>query len=61
MNTTEPTWDTQDIANFLGVGRRYVTDELTKEPWWPKPIINMSQRIRRWRVADVKAAKRPKQ
>lgn len=52
MNTD--TWDTQQIAAHLGVGRRYVTEELTKKPDFPKPVINRSQRIRRWAIAAVK-------
>jgi predicted DNA-binding transcriptional regulator AlpA len=33
---------------MLGVQRRYVTDVMTKEPGFPAPVIDLSQRLRRW-------------
>ena len=50
-----PRLDTQGIANYLGLSREHVTARLTKRPDFPKPFINVSRRIRYWRMADVKA------
>ena len=49
------TWDTQQIAEFLQLSRRYVTEEVTKEAKFPKPTINRSRRNRRWDAAAVRA------
>jgi predicted DNA-binding transcriptional regulator AlpA len=43
---------TKDIAETLGLTREYVTDKLTKRPDFPKPAVNISQRLRRWKKAD---------
>ena len=45
--------DTGDIANMLGVTRAHVTNRLSKRPDWPKPVMNLSQRLRRWKREDV--------
>lgn len=45
--------DTGQIAKLLGLKRPYVTDKLTKRPDFPKPVVNASSRLRRWREADV--------
>ncbi len=47
--------DTGTIAEMLGVSRPYVTNRLTKLPDFPKPRIDLSQRLRRWAEADVRA------
>lgn len=47
------TIDTREIADMLGLSREYVTDRLTKRPDFPKPVMNRSQRMRRWVRADV--------
>ncbi len=47
--------DTGDIARLLNLSREYVTGKLTKKPGFPKPAINASQKLRRWREADVMA------
>lgn len=47
--------DTADIAAMLGVTRQHVTDKLTKQPTFPPPVIDLSQRIRRWDRATVLA------
>lgn len=52
-NNAQETWDTGDIARFLGLQRRYVTDEVTKQPDFPEPVINRTQRMRRWAAAKV--------
>lgn len=46
---------TKDIADTLGVTREYVTDKLTKRPDFPKPFVNKSQRLRRWKESDFRA------
>jgi predicted DNA-binding transcriptional regulator AlpA len=47
------TIDTADIAAMLGCGRRHATNVITKRPDFPKPVVNLSQRIRRWPQVDV--------
>ena len=50
---TQPLIDTAGIAQVLGLSRAYVTDELTKRPDFPAPIVNRSRRLRRWDSAEV--------
>jgi predicted DNA-binding transcriptional regulator AlpA len=45
--------DTKEIARMLGMTRGYITGHVTKRPDFPKPLINMSQKTRRWSRADV--------
>jgi predicted DNA-binding transcriptional regulator AlpA len=45
--------DTAGIAQILGVSRAHVTDRLTKQHDFPKPFINRSQKLRRWKQDDV--------
>jgi hypothetical protein len=47
--------DTADIAVMLGCTRAHVTDRLTKRPDFPRPFINVSQKMRYWRLADVQS------
>lgn len=47
--------DTDGIARLLGVTRRHATDRITKRADFPKPVINVSRKIRRWRLSDVQA------
>jgi predicted DNA-binding transcriptional regulator AlpA len=49
------TVDTGQIAELLQVSRRHVTDKLSKSPDFPPPVINLSERIRRWDLAAVLA------
>ena len=42
-----------DTAAMLGVSRQHVTDRLTKQPTFPQPVIDLSQRIRRWDRAEA--------
>jgi hypothetical protein len=44
---------TGDIAKELGVCRRHVTERLTKRPDFPKPAMNATQKLRKWRAKDV--------
>lgn len=45
--------DTAGIAQLLGYSRAYVTDRITKQPGFPKPIISLSRRHRFWSEVDV--------
>ena len=42
------TINTAEIAELLHVTREYVTDKLSKRPDFPRPVVNFSQRSRRW-------------
>ena len=44
---------TAEIATMLGLSREHVTDYLIKQPGFPKPAVNMSQKLRRWDRDDV--------
>jgi predicted DNA-binding transcriptional regulator AlpA len=54
MNDTDNTIDTARIAEILGVSREYVTDRITKRPGFPRPVINVSRKVRRWSEAEVR-------
>ena len=45
--------DTAEIARMLGVSRGHATGRLTKRPDFPKPRVNISQKLRRWSREDV--------
>lgn len=45
--------DTQAIAELLGVSRQHVTGRITKRPDFPRPVMDLSRRLRRWRLDDV--------
>jgi predicted DNA-binding transcriptional regulator AlpA len=47
--------DTAQIAELVGCSRAYVTDNLTKQPRFPAPTVNLSQKLRRWDADEVKA------
>jgi predicted DNA-binding transcriptional regulator AlpA len=49
------TLDTQEIALILGVKRKTVTDKIVKQPGFPAPAVNLSQKLRRWAQDDVLA------
>ena len=44
---------TGDIAKLIGLSRAHVTDVITKRPDFPKPVVNLSERLRRWDRDDV--------
>ena len=48
---TSRTIDTEGIAALLGLTRQHVTDRLTKRRDFPRPVIDLSRRTRRWREA----------
>jgi predicted DNA-binding transcriptional regulator AlpA len=47
--------DTGQIAEMLGVTRQHVTNRLTKRPDFPRPELNQSRRLRKWKEADVRS------
>lgn len=47
MSTTELI-DTAEIARILGVSRAHCVGRLIKRPDFPRPAVNISQRLRRW-------------
>jgi hypothetical protein len=47
------TIDTAGIAERLGYSRKYVTDNLTKRPDFPAPVIAPSAKKRRWSLPAV--------
>lgn len=55
IQSTSARVDTAGIAALLGCTRAHVTDRLTKRPDFPKPFINVSQKMRYWRLAEVQA------
>lgn len=52
--------NTKGIADLLGLARTYVTDNIVKRPDFPAPVLEISQKTRRWRKADVERYARPK-
>lgn len=47
--------DLTDIAERLQLRRDYVRDKLVKLGDFPRPAINISQRIRRWEEQAIQA------
>lgn len=47
--------DSQKAAELLGVTREHFTDKLSKRADFPAPVINFSQRSRKWMLSDVLA------
>lgn len=47
--------DTEGIATMLSLDRRYVTNTMTKHPNFPRPTVNLSQKLRRWDDEAVRA------
>jgi predicted DNA-binding transcriptional regulator AlpA len=45
--------DTKTIAQMLGVSRAHCVGRIVKKPGFPKPAVNLSQRLKRWRKEDV--------
>lgn len=44
---------TAEIAEELEMPRRYVTNRLVKRPDFPKPVISLTQKTRRWSRQEV--------
>ncbi len=55
----DETVNTAGIAKMLGLARTYVTDNLVKRPGFPEPVMELSQKTRRWRVKDIETYARP--
>jgi predicted DNA-binding transcriptional regulator AlpA len=45
--------DSKDIAQMLGVTRAHCVGRIVKRPDFPKPAVAVSQRLKRWRKAEV--------
>lgn len=45
--------DTRDIASLLGVTREHCVGRIIKRPDFPRPAVNLSQRLRRWDKREV--------
>lgn len=52
MNTNN-LMTTDDIAKLVGVTRATATNRIVKRPGFPAPVINLSQRTKRWSTDDV--------
>jgi predicted DNA-binding transcriptional regulator AlpA len=46
---------TKDIARMLGVTQAHTTNRIVTRPDFPRPAVNLSQRLRKWKRADVEA------
>jgi len=47
------TLNRSEIAALLGYSAKYVRDNLTKRPDFPKPVIRLSTQNVRWLESDV--------
>lgn len=45
--------DTKAIAEMIGCCRRHTTARVVTRHDFPKPVVNLSQKTRRWRRSDV--------
>jgi hypothetical protein len=55
INQTEDAlWDPQDCANYLGVARWTFVNRISKMPGFPRPQVELSRRMRRWRPDVIK-------
>lgn len=51
-----PDWiSTGDIAAMVGLTLHHVTNHITKLPAFPKPVVNLNGKMRRWDRAAVLA------
>jgi predicted DNA-binding transcriptional regulator AlpA len=46
---------TGEIAEIFGLSRSHIVGRITKRPDFPRPVINISQRVRKWLRSDVEA------
>lgn len=55
MNPTSTTdlLGTKDIARMLGISQAHCVGRIIKRPDFPRPVVNLSQRLRKWRREDV--------
>lgn len=47
-------WTSDDCANYFKISRWTFVNRLSKRPDFPKPFIETSRRMRRWRPEDIK-------
>lgn len=53
--------DTSHIAVLLGITRAWTTSHIITKPSFPKPVIYINRRVRKWSKQDVlNWAKTPK-
>lgn len=52
--------DTKGIADRYAFSQRYVTDRLTKRAGFPEPVVDVSQKARRWDLQEVDAFVNPR-
>lgn len=45
--------DSREVADMLGLSRRYTVNQIIKRPDFPAPFINVSQRVRYWDRGQV--------
>ncbi len=51
--TTIQLIDSAELAAMLGVSRDHAVARIAKRPDFPKPAVNLSQKLRRWNLSDV--------
>lgn len=51
--TTIKLIDSAEIALMLGVNRNHCVSRIMKRPDFPRPAVNVSQKLRRWNLDDV--------
>lgn len=44
---------TKEIARMLGVTQAHCTGRIIKRPDFPKPTVDLSQKLRKWQKQDV--------
>jgi predicted DNA-binding transcriptional regulator AlpA len=60
-SSTSPLISTAEIAQLLGCSHAHATDRIVKSASFPKPVINVSRKMRRWSEYAVREwAKRPR-
>ena len=52
--------DTKQIAQLLGVTRAHAVGRIIKRQDFPKPVIDVSQRLKKWSAQEVLRWARPK-
>ena len=53
--------DSKGIAQQYGLSQQYVTDRLVKHHNFPEPVVNVTQKMRRWKADEVAAFIRTRQ
>lgn len=47
--------DARGIADRYALSPKYVTDKLVKRHDFPAPVVDLTQKLRKWRATDVAA------